>query len=267
MDIRSIHTSDTHNGGSFGRSIDLSGDSRLPKDIIASRKQPVATNPTLPEGAFANPSKNVHRIGLREGMRVADFGSGSGVYTLALAELVGPSGEVYAVDVQKDLLTRVQNNAIHAGYDTVHTVWGDIDSKGSVGIRDELLDAVLISNTLFQTEYKNIAIQQAWRVLKQGGLLAIIDWTESYGGIGPQQNDIIGQAEAVIIASDNGFSLKHEFDAGAHHYGLIFQKVALYQLRNDGMSTDTIKTNESKVSQVSSEEKNFITKTISQELL
>ena len=58
---------------------------------------------------FSEPKKNLERFGLEEGMRVADFGSGSGHYTLAASELVGESGLVYAIEIQQLLLKKVKN--------------------------------------------------------------------------------------------------------------------------------------------------------------
>ena len=43
---------------------------------------------------FSNPEQNILQLGLREGMKVADFGSGSGVYSLSLLKHVGHTGRV-----------------------------------------------------------------------------------------------------------------------------------------------------------------------------
>ena len=60
---------------------------------------------------FSNPEKNIEQLGLTPGMKVADLGSGSGFYTIASARLVGTSGLVYSIDIQKDLLTRIKTEA------------------------------------------------------------------------------------------------------------------------------------------------------------
>ena len=51
--------------------------------------------------SFANPQKNILQMGLSEGMKVGDLGSGSGHYALSVARIVGEHGRVYAVDVQE----------------------------------------------------------------------------------------------------------------------------------------------------------------------
>ena len=60
---------------------------------------------------FSDPQKNIQQFGLIEGMKVADLGAGSAAYTLATAKQVGNSGRVYAVEVQKELISNIKNSA------------------------------------------------------------------------------------------------------------------------------------------------------------
>lgn len=175
------------------------------------------------ENRFADPHTNVRAFGLQAGMQVADFGSGSGAYVLAISPLVGPSGHVYAVDVQKDLLRRVKNIAAQKHLSNVDIVWGDVEKLGGTHIADRSVDAVLLSNILFQVSHKDVVCAEARRILKSGGLLIIIDWTESFGGMGPQKRDVYTAEAASALAAAQGFTPVREFSAGAHHYGLVFR--------------------------------------------
>lgn len=236
--------------------IHLQGDSHLPKGAANARtQQEMQINSTHNGTTFSNPSQNVHRLGLREGMKVADFGAGSGAYTLALSRIVGETGTVYAVDVQRDLLTRIQNEATQQGLENIQIIWSDMEGEAGVGIRDELLDGVLLSNTLFQIENKNRVLREAWRVLKPGGILSVIDWSDSFAGMGPPQNAVLTQAAATMVCTDNNFALKNEFSAGDHHYGLNFIKMMIGENEKEAI------TNSQK------REKDFISRTIDQELI
>ena len=62
------------------------------------------------------------------------------------------------------------------------------------------------------------------RVLRPGGKAVVIDWTESFGGLGPQPSDVVEQKEAERLFNENGFTTETSFDAGDHHYGVIFRK-------------------------------------------
>src|SRR5690606_13333033 len=119
------------------------------------------------------------------GMRVADFGAGSGQYSFALAEAVTGAGKVYSVDVQKNLLAKIKNESIKRHLLSIEPVWGDIDKQGGSTLRDNSCDVVVMANILFQLEQKETALKEAYRVLKPRGRLLIVDWSESFGGIGP----------------------------------------------------------------------------------
>lgn len=172
---------------------------------------------------FSDPQKNIEQFHVDPGMKVADLGSGSGFYSLALAEAVGGSGKVFAVDIQKDLLSKLKNEANSQGYTQLEIVWGDIDEPNGSTLSDQLVDRVIIANTLFQLEKKDETIREAKRILKPKGKLLIVDWTDSFGGLGPHTSDVVSADQAIELAEENGFKLDREIMAGEHHYGLIFK--------------------------------------------
>jgi ubiquinone/menaquinone biosynthesis C-methylase UbiE len=175
------------------------------------------------EEQFADPERNVLEMGIRPGYKVADFGAGSGAYTLALAPLVGEEGRVYAIEIQKDVLSKIRSDAHAKGFAQVEVIWGDIDRPGGSRLADASVNVVLFSNILFQLEDRAAALREARRVLKAGGTLVIIDWQESFGGMGPRPEDVVSDEKARMLATRSGFELIREFGAGAHHYGLVFR--------------------------------------------
>ena len=176
---------------------------------------------------FAHPASNTDALGIEGGMVVADFGSGSGHYALHLAEQVGESGVVYAIDVQQALLERLKDEGVRRGFKNIEIIWGDVSRPRGSKIADRTVDLVLISNLLFQLEDPARALKEAWRVLKPAGRLAIIDWSDSppVGGrrMGPTKAHVLKIEKALDLAHEAHFDLIHEFDAGSHHYGLILK--------------------------------------------
>lgn len=173
---------------------------------------------------FAHPARNVAALGVQPGMKIADFGSGSGAYVLAIAKELQGSGHVYAIDIQKDLLRRIKNEAEKAGHKNVEVLWGDLEAENGSKIADNTLELVLISNLLFQIEDKRQVIAEAKRVLRPNGRLAVIDWSESFGGLGPHKDDVVTKEQVLTLARAVELTFVKEFPAGAHHYGLIFRK-------------------------------------------
>jgi len=172
--------------------------------------------------AFANPRDNVLQLGLREGMKIGDLGAGSGHYALAAAAAVGETGVVYAIDVQEDILRHLKDAAERAGLHNLETVWGDIEKKGGTKLKDQVLDAAILSNVMFQVGHHAGALEEVRRIVRPGGKVLVIDWAGSYGHLGPPPNHVVAEHEAEKLFIDAGFYKAKGFRAGPHHYGLVF---------------------------------------------
>ena len=190
----------------------------------AHRSKPLKT------AGFAHPVRNVGALGIEPGMIVADFGAGSGAYVLAIAAQLAHAGRVYAVDIQRDLLRRIHTEAHKRGYKNVEVVWADLEKVHASKLADASVDLVLISNLLFQLDDKRAVFAEAWRVLKPTGKLAVIDWSDSFGGMGPIKAQVVKADAALQLAVAAHFELVREFEAGAHHYGLICRPVPKQQI-------------------------------------
>ena len=174
--------------------------------------------------AFAVPRENIQHLKLREGMHVADLGAGSGHYSIEAARIVGDSGAVYAIEVQKDLLTRISDDAKRAGLHNIHVVWGDVEENQGTKLGDKSVDAVILSNILFQAEDKTALLREACRILKPEGNMLIIDWSDSHGGLGPQPDMLVSKSDAQNLAQEVGLIFKEDVEVGEHHYGFVMSK-------------------------------------------
>lgn len=173
---------------------------------------------------FTNPEKNVTELGVFDGNIVADLGAGTGAYTEPLARRVGDTGRVYAVEVQKEFLTNIKDLAAKEGFKNVEVIWGDIEHSGGTKIKDASVDAVVLSNVLFQAEDKAGLLSEARRILKMGGKILLVDWRESFNSLGPSRDMVVSVDAARDLCLRAGFSIKKEFDAGDHHYGFVMVK-------------------------------------------
>ena len=171
-----------------------------------------------------DPRDNIKQFGVQEGSHVADLGVGYGHYTYALSEAVGPSGKVFAIDIQKDMLERLKKEVEEKHIKNIEVIWGDVEIVGGTKLRADSLDAIVISNVLFQIDSKAGLVHEASRVLKIGGKILLVDWSESFGGIGPQPEMVIAEDIARRIFETGPFEYKKSIDPGEHHYGLVFEK-------------------------------------------
>ena len=185
---------------------------------------------------FIKPEEIIKNFEVRHGMVVADFGSGSGHYVLAVAQKMNNSGVVYAIDIQKNLLEKIKSEAVKQHLSNVEIIWADIESKEGTKLANGTLDFAIASNILFQIGDKEDLAKEIFRTLKSGGRTAVIDWSASFGpariatrsvaggGIGPAPKAVVPQKEAERIFIQEGFLEEREFPAGDNHYGIIFKK-------------------------------------------
>jgi len=174
---------------------------------------------------FSDPKKNIEQANIALGAAVADLGSGSGHYAKALSVVVGEKGRVYAVDIQKDLLTKLKNEATKDHLNNIEVIWGDVEKEEGTKLRGGSLDCALISNLLFQLESKEALAKEVQRIVKPGGTLLIIDWSDSFGGLGPRSDAVFDKTKAGNLFSTHGFLFEREIDTGKHHYGILMRKV------------------------------------------
>lgn len=173
---------------------------------------------------FSAPEKNIEQLEIIDNMQIADFGAGSGAYTIAAAKAMHGTGKVYAVDVQKDLLTSLENTCKDQHIGNVSFIWGNIELPGGTKLRDGSCDLVIVSNVIFQAPDKKGIIDEARRVLHNEARLLIIDWTASFNNMGPTAEQVFSEMEARKLIESFNFTFEKSINAGNFHYGLVFRK-------------------------------------------
>jgi ubiquinone/menaquinone biosynthesis C-methylase UbiE len=173
---------------------------------------------------FMNPAQIIAACNVQHTDTVADFGSGSGVIARALANIVS-KGQVFAIEVNREMVAHLTKELKHHSISNVYPIWGDIETIHGSTLDDKSVDMVVLSNVLFQLEDKNECVKEAIRVLKPGGRILVIDWTESYGGMGPAPHHVFSKDRAHELFIKHGCTVVSEnIPAGKHHYAILFKK-------------------------------------------
>lgn len=173
---------------------------------------------------FVEPAIVCSQFHLREGDVVADFGAGGGYFLAPLTQVVGAEGTVYALEVQKSLIESLSEIVRQKDYPNVQVLWADFEEPGGSTLEADVLDTAIMVNTLFQLTDKADALGEVFRTLRSGGKFFIIDWSESFGNLGPTPEAVVPEADAQALAEETGFVLERTFAAGEHHYGLALRK-------------------------------------------
>ena len=116
------------------------------------------------------------RDGVTPGGTWADLGAGSGAFTLALAELVGPGGEVIAVDRDRGALRELEH-ALRPGGAAVRTLGADFANP----IDLPSLDGVVMANSLHFVRDKTPVLALVHRMLKPSGRLLLVEYDSDKG--------------------------------------------------------------------------------------
>lgn len=152
-------------------------------------------------------------------MTAADFGCGSGGWSIPLAEILD-SGKVYAIDILDEPLSALRSKLRSGRLFNIEIMKMDVE-KTILRLLGNSVHIVLISNLLFQVNDKKKVLEEAKRILKPDGKILVIDW-EKDSPVGPETR--VAAEEVRSLADGLGLIFEDSFKAGSHHYGLILKK-------------------------------------------
>ena len=177
----------------------------------------------MDDKGFLNVEKIVGQFDIKQNMTIADFGAGHGFFSVAFAKKVGPSGQVFAIDILSQTLEAIRSKAKLEGLFNIKIIRGDLEKPNGSTLGDASCDMVFIANVLFQVTDKSGLINEVYRVLKKDRKLAVVEW-KPYIALGPQKEYRLSEEELKQFIISKGFGEPKPINAGSHHYGFIFKK-------------------------------------------
>ena len=174
---------------------------------------------------FAERLNILAALKLKPGDRIADIGAGTGLYVKLFAETVGPTGEVYAVDIAAPFLEFISKNAESDNLTNVKTVLGKDKTSN---LPDASVDVVFHSDTYHHFEFPRTMVRDLARSLVQDGEMFVLDFERIEGVTRSAMLNHVRAGKEVVIAEieSSGFDLVEEIDLPGlqENYLLRFKK-------------------------------------------
>jgi ubiquinone/menaquinone biosynthesis C-methylase UbiE len=120
---------------------------------------------------FHPPTKTLEQIGIRAGSNILDFGAGSGSSSIPAAQLVGPTGKVYATDIHSLAIKEISKKADTQRIKNIYTILTDCDTK----LPNASIDVIMLFYVLHDFKNPDLIIRDLDRVLKIKCTLAVTD--------------------------------------------------------------------------------------------
>lgn len=160
---------------------------------------------------------------VKPGMAVGDIGAGTGLFTLLFSRQVAPGGKVYAVDIAKDFLIRIEKKAAEAGLKNIETV---LCTDKSTRLPPESIDLAFLCDTYHHFEHPADTLVSIYQALRPGGILVVVDYRREPGKSTEWILNHVrcGEEQVVREIEATGFKKLETVDFMKENYLLRFEK-------------------------------------------
>jgi ubiquinone/menaquinone biosynthesis C-methylase UbiE len=166
------------------------------------------------------PDKALDEIGIAKGSTVADIGAGSGAITWRLAERVGPTGKVYANDIQRRMLDLLRQNMAQRKIANVETVLGAVDDPK---LPPASVDLELLIDVYHEFSQPQEMLRHLRESLKPGGRMVLLEYRAEDPAvpIRPEHKMTVAMVKAEV--EPEGFHLAKTIETLPRQHIIVFQ--------------------------------------------
>jgi 2-polyprenyl-3-methyl-5-hydroxy-6-metoxy-1,4-benzoquinol methylase len=156
-----------------------------------------------------NPSVVLEQLGIKPGMSVCDLGCGNGFYTLLMAQKVGPTGKVYAVDIQPEMLQLLSRRAAEAKIEQIDMIHSTVkDAK----LPEGKVDLLLLVDVYHEFSHPEEMLASIRKSLSPEGVIALVEFRGEDPRVPIKPLHKMTKKQILKEYQANGFRLVREFD-------------------------------------------------------
>jgi ubiquinone/menaquinone biosynthesis C-methylase UbiE len=170
--------------------------------------------------------KLFHELDLQKGISFLDVASGKGAYSLAVSDIIGPQGSVFAVDLWAEGIDLLKAAAQEKGIDNITAFVSDVGRR--IPVQDRSIDVCLMATALHDFVEDRIdqgVLTEIARVVKPTGILAVMEFKKIDGPPGPPIHIRLSPEEVTDRLAPYGFEKEHSVDVGPYNYLIILKKI------------------------------------------
>jgi ubiquinone/menaquinone biosynthesis C-methylase UbiE len=165
------------------------------------------------------PDDAIRILQIAKGAAVADIGAGSGYMTLLLSAAVGPSGRVYANDVQPEMIQMLRQRLAAKQITNVTLVQGAVDDPN---LPPASVDLELMVDVYHELSRPQTMLQKLRAALKPGGRLVLLEYRKEDPAIPIKFEHKMSIQEAKTELEAEGFKLSKVDESLPRQHILIF---------------------------------------------
>lgn len=169
------------------------------------------------------PDQALDALGLHAGMTVADVGAGTGYMTLRMARRVGPTGKVYANDLQPEMLQKLRAKSQREKLSNIETVQGtERDPK----LPPNTMDLVLLVDVYHEFSAPQAMLAGIRRSLKPDGRLVLLEYRKEDPAVPIRPEHKMSVTEVKTEVEAEGYKLDQVIEKLPRQHIIIFRKAA-----------------------------------------
>lgn len=157
---------------------------------------------------------------LRPGQVVCDLGCGNGFYTLELARGVGPTGKVYAVDIQPEMLDMLRKRMAAARLANIVPILG---TESDPKLPRDRFDLVLLVDVYHEFSRPEAMLAAIRRSLRPGGQVALAEFRAEDPNVPIRPEHKMSKAQILREFGANRFQMVRQFDGLPWQHLMFFQ--------------------------------------------
>lgn len=167
------------------------------------------------------PERALDLMNLQPGMVVADVGAGTGYFSIRMARRVGPSGRVYANDVQPEMLAKIRQRSAALHLDNIETVQG---SESDPRLPANTMDLVLMVDVYHEFSQPQRMLQGIRASLKPSGRVVLLEYRKEDPTIPIRPDHKMSIPEVRTELEAEGFKMEKVLDTLPRQHLFFFVK-------------------------------------------